>query len=504
MRSRLPIAVSAVAWALASASPAQLPPPTPRPSPAAGPVEQALLLEGRPFPPAHPRAFRPPDPKRTFFAAAGGEAGDGSEARPWNDLQAALARLAPGDRLRVRAGSYAATVSIEEGCADGTERAPIQLVFDGKAVLAPPDGKPALVVARAHWLVLGPYARLGRSSESPGIVVRGSGAHDLRIEGARVSDGLGPGIRVEPEAARVTLGGAYVSKSGLQKMGPASSGIEIAAGTREVEVAESHLSNNPSGSIRVRAPEGGRRPARDVEIRENSIRDDGAASIAVEAADGLTIAGNTLTDSTGVAGTRGIALERVERASVRTNRVSGYSIGVAVGRAEPKGGPVHPAADVWVERNVVECAPGREGAAAFVVEAGSAIRIVNNLADGCADGVLLFGAPPQTEKVVVANDVLLRVSDVALILQSPASATLFDYNVFSPSGPVTAEVGGRSLSLARFLREGTMPNTQIKSGVRVLNRELARVSGVPTVDRGKTVPGLQYRGAAPDLGVAER
>jgi len=90
------------------------------------------------------------------------------------------------------------------------------------------------------------------------------------------------------------------------------------------------------------------------------------------------------------------------------------------------------------------------------------------------------------------------------MMQSPSAATLFDYNVFSPSGPVTAEVGGETAALSRFLERGTMPHTQLKSGVRVVQRDLARVSGIATVDRGKAVPGLQFRGAAPDLGVAER
>lgn len=462
-----------------------------------------MLLDGKPFPPVHPAAFRLPEPKREFFVAAKGDAGDGSEAHPWNDLQAALARLAPGDRLRVRAGSYAGTVAIENACADGSERAPIQLVFDGKAVVEPPEGSPALVVSRAHWLIVGVYARLGLGS-APGIVIRGRGAHDLHLEGPRIADGAGPGIRVEAEAARVAITRAYVSKTGLKEMAPDSCGIEVAAGTREVEVVESHLTNNPSGSIRVRAPEGGGRPARDVQIRANSIRDDGATSVGIEAADGVTIAANTLTDATGVASTRGIAIERVERASVRTNRVSGFSIGIAVGRADPNGGPVHRASDAQVERNVVECAGGGDRPAAFVVEAGSKIRILNNLADGCAEGILLFGAPPQTERAVVANNVLLGVSDVAILMQSPAAATLFDWNVFSPVQRATVEIAGQAMPLSRFLQGGTMPHSQIKVGVHVQQHDLGRLSGLATVDRGKDVDGLQYRGAAPDLGVAER
>ena len=40
--------------------------------------------------------------------------------------------------------------------------------------------------------------------------------------------------------------------------------------------------------------------------------------------------------------------------------------------------------------------------------------------------------------------------------------------------------------------------------MRVVQRDIARLSGIATVDRGKAVPGLQFRGKAPDLGVGER
>src|SRR3954471_23278546 len=120
----------------ASAARAQRPEtPTPRPQPVALPVEQAVLLEGKPFPPVPARSFRPAEPKRTFFVVPGSGPGDGTEASPWHDLQAALSRLTPGDRLRVRGGAYKSGIAIGPGCTDGLERDPIQVIFDGKASL---------------------------------------------------------------------------------------------------------------------------------------------------------------------------------------------------------------------------------------------------------------------------------------------------------------------------------------------------------------------------------
>jgi len=511
MRRLLAIGAAALTASLAapSASSQHAPaPPASRPpvapsvlsEPEVRPIEQAVLVDGKPFPPARVPAIRLPEPKRSFFVAAVKEDGDGSEQRPWRDLGAALARLTAGDRLRVRAGTYRGPITIGDKCSDGSERGPIQLVFDGKAEIEPGAGAPAIVVARAHWLIVGPYLRLGES-KAPGILFQGRGAHDLRLEGARVADGLGPAIRIEAEAARVAITGAYVSKSSLRQMSRDSCGIDVAGGVREISVEGGRFSNNPAGSIRVHAGDDSRAVSRDVQIRSNTIRDDGATAISVEAADGLIVADNTVADATGVAGTRGIALEKVERASIRTNRVVGFAIGIAVGRANPQGGGLRAAQDVTLERNALE---GSAGAAAFVVEAGTGVRILNNLTEGYGNGVLIFGAPPQTERAVVANNIFLGVSDVAFMMQNPAAATLFDYNVFSPAGPVTVEIAGKPVSLARYLKGGTMPHTQLKSGIHVIQRDLGRLSGLTTLDRGKAVEGLQFRGTAPDLGVAER
>ena len=75
------------------------------------------------------------------------------------------------------------------------------------------------------------------------------------------------------------------------------------------------------------------------------------------------------------------------------------------------------------------------------------------------------------------------------MMQSPSAAALFDYNVFSPSGPVNVQVGGKTLPLSRFLDGGTMPHTEVKPGVHVVQHDIARISGIETVDRGQGGPG---------------
>src|SRR5262249_27493865 len=159
-----------------------------------------------------------------------------------------------------------------------------------------------------------------------------------------------------------------------------------------------------------------------------------------------------------------------------------YAVGVHVGHAEPDGRGAIAAEDVTIARNHLETS--RPGGTAVVIEAGHRVVVANNLLAGFASGILVFGKPPETREVIVANNLLLGLSDVALVVTDPGSATLFDYNVFSPIGPVLAEVGGTSIPLSRWLQEGKMPHSELKPGVHILQGDLARVMGVATIDRG--------------------
>jgi len=503
--SRGRLRIGAAFFLAAAIAPASLPglpiPPTPVPTPTSLTVSQPDFVSGRPFPPVTPRASTLPAEKRTVFVAAEAPPGDGSEAHPWNDLQAAFRALSPGDRLRVRAGRYAGTFRVDESCREGTKNAPIQVVFDGKAVLESASEGFVLTLARSHWLIVGGYLDL-EDTPASGVSIEGPSSHDVTLDGLRISGGRGPSISVGPDATRIAILRCNLAKSPLTVATASAVGIEIAAGADDVRIEQSRLHENPAGSIRVRTAAPGKRPARRLLIAGNRIHDDGATAIEVAAADDLTIQDNILFDRTTELDTRALVLTRVRRGVVRSNRVSDYGIAVHVGHAEPDGSGAIPAETLTIARNHLETS--RPGGTAFVVEAANGLVVANNVVGGYASGILVFGRPPQTRNVTVANNLLLGVSDVAFLLADPAAATLFDYNVFSPAGPALVEIGGASIPLARLLKEGKMPHSQVKPGVRILYGDLARVSGVPIVDRGKAVAGVPFQGSAPDLGVAER
>ena len=461
----------------------------------------AVLLNGKPFPPVSPRAVKLPEPERTLFVSAGKENGDGSEQHPWNDLQAALCALGPGDRLRVRVGTYAGGLRVDEPCRDGTPENPIQVIFDGKARVAPGHRGAALTVRRAHWILVGLFLELEESPE-PGVLVEGPGGSHVTLDGARIAGGTGPGVRIGEGAADVTVSNARIARKPVDRPAPSAFGVEIQAGTTSVRLFRNHLNGNPAGAIRVNAPDSDTPPARYLLFQGNAIHGGGATAIDVAAARGLRIEDNTLSGLPGRADTRGIALERAREVTVRRNVISGFSVGIQVGRANPEDGSFTPAEDVTIGRNYLES--NQPGGAGIDIEAGRRARVANNAVEGFATGILVFGAPPQTQSVTIANNLFLEVADTAFVLADPRAVALFDYNIFSASAGVPeAQVGGETLPLDGFLRKGTMPQSRL-AAAKLLHRDLARVSGAEVFDKGTAVPGLESKGSAPDIGVAER
>jgi hypothetical protein len=190
---------------------------------------------------------------------------------------------------------------------------------------------------------------------------------------------------------------------------------------------------------------------------------------------------------------------RVER-----NHVVDASVAVQVGWQEPGGEGRSRPTDVLVSRNYFERRAAAD-TAGVDVEAGRNVRVANNVLDDVSDAFVLFGTPPTTEGVVVANNLVLGVSGLAFRVESLACAALFDGNVFSPRGATIAvEIGGKSADLRRFLANGSMRRSRLLPGIRIIHKDLGRIEGVETRDAGLPVDGVTFLGAAPDLGVAER
>jgi len=473
---------------------------TPSPRSLQSPISQAVTLNGKTFPAVTPYVAKVPPPVRAFFVSASGPAGDGSAEHPWTDLQEALRALSPGDRLTVRPGTYAAEFRIDKACRDGSEGRPIQVFFDGKAKLVPRGELAVISAGRSHWYLSGPFVELGQTANT-GISIDDD-ARGVTIDGARISGGAGPSIRVGGETAGVRIANSRIAKTRLEEANPQGIGIAIAAGARDVLITNNQMKDNPGGSLRVLAPVGAQRMANGVLVVSNTMRDDASAAIGVEAADGIRIVGNTILNAPDMADTRGIELGRVDRAIVKWNHVANCQVAIQVGGAG-EGGELRQPVDVSIDHNYLEDAYAM--GTGIRVDAANKARLVHNVVEGAAEAIVVRGAPPRTQALTVANNLVVGISRLAFVLEEPKAVRIFDYNVFSPAGDaVSVRYGKREVGLFQLLKEGVMPHSKVAPGVRFANRDLARVEGAVTHEQGVAVSGYAHRGAAPDIGLDER
>jgi len=187
----------------------------------------------------------------------------------------------------------------------------------------------------------------------------------------------------------------------------------------------------------------------------------------------------------------------VTHAVVRSNHTTGVGVAVAIGRVDTFRNVALSANDVMIDHNYFDT-----GVVAASIEAGNGIHFVNNVVDGYASDTVVLGKSPKN--VVIANNLFLGASTTAFVVRDPAVLRLFDFNVFSTADEaIKVEVGSETITLQNFLARQTMTHTTQIRGVHFLDRDLGRIAGVDTVDRGTRV-GIAFKGAAPDLGVAER
>ena len=205
----------------------------------------------------HPEELKldPPKGRLLWVASRGESGGDGSEARPFNDLQAALRQLRPGDRLVMRPGRYFGPVRIDESCAEGTGETPIELYARVDAVLEGRNGEPVLTVARRGWKLIGLEIEPGREG-GPALVA--AGAKDLVVYKGHFHDGWGDGVWIEPGSERVTFDTTHIHIFGPRGGPPEKRsgvvGLRIAPDTRGIAVVASNIHNIAGPPVKVLSP----------------------------------------------------------------------------------------------------------------------------------------------------------------------------------------------------------------------------------------------------------
>jgi hypothetical protein len=447
--------------------------------------EPAVFLDGEPFPPR--QAYQPkfPEARRLRYVAAdAGGAGDGSSEHPWKDLQEALCKLEPGDRLLLGAGIYSGSFRVGGACRSGTADAPIQ-VFSRHAFLKPSGPGAVLTVERAYWQFWEVQIAL-LDSPSAGFVTSGPDAHHIAIDQSHIYEGKGPAVRLAAGSADVVLSNCHIHQS---------TGVRIEGGVSGVTLVNNHIHHNRSASVRIGG--GDPRPARRISIVGNRIHNDRGPALDLAGCEDVDASRNRLSNYRPDQGRGGEAVvigNGCRGVSLESNSVLEATVALRIGGDAREGAAPE---RIHVQRNYFENRLTSESVA-LRIDAGRDVRFSNNVVDHYAEAIRV--ADSGVVRAVVANNLVLSPT---LAFRIPAAGiAFFDYNVFGAPSPPAAKVGGADAGPSWW--RAHMPHSRVVSGADFTGNDLGKIVGFSSVDAGKAFDGLAFKGAAPDIGVAER
>jgi hypothetical protein len=446
-------------------------------------TEPAVFLAGAPFPEKSDYDPNFQAPRRTLYVSAEAKSpGDGSLERPWMDLQDALCRLEPGDRLVLAAAIYAGSFRVAGPCRSGTADAPIQ-VFARHAFLKAAGLGDVLTIERAHWQFWEVQIAL-LDSDAAGFVAVGPEAHHIAIDQSHIYEGKGPAVRLGPDVSDVVISNCHIHQS---------NGIRIEAGTKRITLVNNHIHHNRSASVTIGGGAAAA-PAREITVVGNRIHNDRGPALDLSHCDGVTVSRNRLSnyrpDEENEFSGEAIRM----RSGCRNVSFENNSVIEASTAIRLEQGPEH----IFLRRNYFENQLTKESTAVRI-EQGRDIRFQNNVVNRYAEPFRI--AASGVSDVSIANNLVLQPS-VGWTLGTMNAINFFDYNVFGAQPSLQASIGTNSVAVADWMRRH-MPHSQIVPDAGIADRDLSRLVGFSPVDAGKMLEGLNFRGSSPDIGVAE-
>ena len=134
----------------------------------------------------------------------------------------------------------------------------------------------------------------------------------------------------------------------------------------------------------------------------------------------------------------------------------------------------------------------------LLVQSGREIHFENNVVDRYTEP---FRIGSGASGVSIANNLVIRAA-LAWNVASPEAFSLFDYNVFGGDAMLKGVVAGKTIPAADWISL-RMPHSRLLPGVDLADKDLGKVVGFVPIDAGKAIEGLNFKGLAPDIGVAE-
>ena len=465
--------------------------PTPTPTP---------TQPGAPTPVPTPVPTPPPPQPVTYtrewvVAPTGSDSAAGSASAPFRTIAKAISVVGPGERITVKAGTYAERLSIEGSVRAGTASAPIRLQGEGMPKIIPGNSNSSMVAIRKPYWHMDGFDVDAQGTAKFGVAFFDATTTGSVLSGSKVHNGTaGAAVTTFSYATGVTIEGNEIHD--YSRGSQDAHAVLVQYSSKNITVRNNRLHSVSGDSVQCIGPEdySDLPPADGVLIEGNVMYSTVENGFDIKTCYNVVIRKNVMYDFAAA------GVVHMSAADVLIEDNDFYNVGKAIAIGGNHYGPVP--TNVVVRRNrirdVVKNSSGWEGNA-IRLENSEAAQVVNNTLVNVGNAAIMLGGGTggATSNLSVYNN-LLQGSASVLHIGSQAPGLKVGNNLYASSAKVYVS-GSGSLSFSAWMSQGK------DSGSLEAPLQLSTSTFVPgssAVDKGRNV-GLGYCGAAPDIGAVE-
>jgi parallel beta helix pectate lyase-like protein/uncharacterized protein DUF1565 len=479
--------------------------PAPGPGSSPGPTASTSSPAPAPSPPPAPPSppSTPPPPRYAhewYVARTGSDAASGTDASPFKTITRAIAAAGPGDRITVRAGTYAERVVITDSTARaGTEDAPILLQGDGRPRLVPGAAEMSMVdVSRPHWILDG-FEVDAQGQDKIGVSFFGS-TEGSTLRASLVHGGSGPAaVSTSAGASGVVIDGVEIHH--FWRDGDDSHGVAVEPGSRRITVRGSRIHDVSGDSVQCIGPEGESSlpPVDGLLVEGNDFSSNRENALDVKTCKHVVARSNVMHDFLQQSLPGGCAVVihmSADDVLVEDNEI--YRVGRAISLGGNHVGPVPQRVRIQHNRiHDVQVGTELDGVGISIQNSSGAEVVGNAFARIASTAIELGdGTGGATDSLRIADNLI--DADVALKVGADAPGLSVGPNGFRPSA--TFVYHGLLYDYAGWKALGFGARSWLTNAMFANADTLAPAPGA--VDQGSD-EGLPFCGAAPDLGAVE-
>ncbi len=450
---------------------------------------------GTPTPP--PPTPTPPPVSYTrewVVSPSGSDSAAGSASAPFRTISKAISVVGPGERITVKAGTYAERLSIEGNVKGGTASAPIRLQGEGLPKIIPGNSNSSMVAIRKPYWHMDGFDVDAQGTAKFGVAFFDATTTGSVLSGSRVHNGTaGAAVTTFSYASGVTIENNEVYD--YSRGSSDAHAVLVQYSSKNITVRNNRLHSVSGDSVQCIGPEdySDLPPADGVLIEGNEMFGNVENGFDIKTCYNVVIRRNTMYNFAAA------GVVHMSPANVLIEDNLFYNVGKAIAIGGNHYGPVP--AGVVVRRNRIRDVPKTSAweGNAIRLENSEGAQVVNNTIVNVGNAAIMLGGGTggATSNLSVYNNLLQGTASV-LHIGSQAPGLKVGNNLYASSAKVYAS-GAGSLSFSAWMSQGK------DSGSLEAPLSLSTTSFVPgssAVDKGRNV-GLSYCGAAPDIGAVE-